>query len=148
MLQEHDGKNRETEEELLPSGHQAPKLELAHITSTWHLIISKIFTILRIAAMYISCTNRLHILLAHSYLYYLSSIQYTAFYIILYYILTFFLLHFFSYLYLCIFSWVSVSYNFTVHGADLIYISLLIIFCIIVYVTNINLESACVNKPN
>ncbi len=31
-LQEHDGKNWETEEELLPSGHQAPKLSL--ITST------------------------------------------------------------------------------------------------------------------
>ncbi len=46
-LQEHDGKNWETEEELLLSGHQAPKLKLGLITSTWlHLIISKIFTIL------------------------------------------------------------------------------------------------------
>ncbi len=34
-------KNWETEEELLPSGHQAPKLKLGLITSTWlHLIIT------------------------------------------------------------------------------------------------------------
>ncbi len=45
MLPEHDGKNWETEEELLPSGHQAPKLKL--IISTWpHLIISQIWIIL------------------------------------------------------------------------------------------------------
>ncbi len=50
-------------------------------------------------------------------------------------------LFFFSYLYLCIFFCVCISYNCTVHGADLIYISLLIIFCTIVYVTNKNLES-------
>ncbi len=44
-LQEYDGKNWETEEELLPSGHQAPKLSL--ITSTrFNLINSKIFTVL------------------------------------------------------------------------------------------------------
>ncbi len=41
---------------------------------------------------------------------------------------------------LCIFSCVCISYNCTVHEADLTYISLLIIFCIIVYVTNKNLE--------
>ncbi len=47
MLPEHDGKNWETQEELLPSGHQAPKLKLSLITSTWlHLIISKSFIIL------------------------------------------------------------------------------------------------------
>ncbi len=34
-----------------------------------------------------------------------------------------------------------VTYNTTVHGADLTYISLLVIFCIIVYVMNTNLES-------
>ncbi len=35
-----------------------------------------------------------------------------------------------------------VAYNCTVHGADLTYISLLVIFCIIVYVMNktLNLE--------
>ncbi len=44
---EHDGKNRETEEELLPSGNQAPRLKLGLISSTLlHIIISKIFTIL------------------------------------------------------------------------------------------------------
>ncbi len=33
-----------------------------------------------------------------------------------------------------------VTYNCTVHGADRTYISLLVIFCIFVYVTNTNLE--------
>ncbi len=45
------------------------------------------------------------------------------------------------YLYLCIFSCVCIPYNCTVHGADLTYISLLVIFCIIVYVTNTNFKS-------
>ncbi len=41
------GKNWDTQEELLPRGHQAPKLKLCLITSTWlNLINSKIFTIL------------------------------------------------------------------------------------------------------
>ncbi len=48
----------------------------------------------------------------------------------------FFLPHFFPYLYLCIFSCVCIPYDCTVHGADLTYILLLVIFCIIVYVTN------------
>ncbi len=48
----------------------------------------------------------------------------------------FFLLLFFSYLYLCIFSCVCVSYNCTVHGANLNYISLMVILSIIVYETN------------
>ncbi len=43
---------------------------------------------------------------------------------------------FFSYLYLCIFSCVCVSYNCTVHGANLNYISLMVILSIIVYETN------------
>ncbi len=65
----------------------------------------------------------------------LLSLQYTFLHILL------FSTSFFSpYLYLCIFSCVCISYNCTVHGADLTYISLLIIFCIIVYVTNTNLE--------
>ncbi len=55
---------------------------------------------------------------------------------------SYFLLKFFSYLYLDIFSCVCVAYNCTVHGADLTYILLLVIFCIIMYVTNkTNLES-------
>ncbi len=41
----------------------------------------------------------------------------------------------FMYILLC-----CVAYNCTVHGADLTYISLLVIFCIIVYVMNKNLE--------
>ncbi len=73
------------------------------------------------------------------------SILSCTFYLIYFFVLLLFLflLHFilFSYLYLCIFSCVCVTYNCTVHGADLTYISLRIIFCIIVYVTNKNLES-------
>ncbi len=93
--------------------------------------------------MYILCTTCLHILLAHSCLYYyLLSLQYTVLHILFYF--TFysfysyfvFFTSFFSYLYLCIFSCVCVIYNYTVHGADLTYISLLVIFCIIVYVMN------------
>ncbi len=38
---------------------------------------------------------------------------------------------------------VCITYNCTVHGADLTNISLLVILCIIVYVTNKNLESYC-----
>ncbi len=67
----------------------------------------------------------------------MTSTLYSTFNLIFYY----FLLNFYSYLYLCIFSCVSVTYNCTVHGADLTYISLLVIFCIIVYVTNTNLET-------
>ncbi len=88
-----------------------------------------------------SLENR--ILLAHSCLYYyLLSLQYTLLHIILLHIYFlffysfYFLLQFFPYLYLCIFSCVCISYNCTVHGLDLTYISLLVIFCIIVYVTN------------
>ncbi len=39
-----------------------------------------------------------------------------------------------------VYSLVWCYYNCTVHGPDLTYISLLIIFCIVVYVTNTNLE--------
>ncbi len=53
---------------------------------------------------------------------------------------SYFLLHFLPYLYLCIFSCFCIPYKCTVHGADLTYISLLIIFCITVYVTNENHE--------
>ncbi len=94
------------------------------------------------------CTTCLHSLLAHTCLhYYLLGLQYTVhvlfyctFYLIFY--AFYFLLKFFSYLYLDIFSCVCVAYNCTVHGADLTYILLLVIFCIIMYVTNkTNLES-------
>ncbi len=107
--------------------------------------------------MYIPCTTCLHILLAHPcYYYYLLSLQYAVLHIlfnctfclIFYYFYTicnffYFIFYFicFPYLYLCIFSCVFVTYNCTVHRADLTYISLLVIFCIIIYVTNTNLES-------
>ncbi len=119
-----------------------------------HLIISKLLIILYHS--YCCYVNTLYNLFAHSsctfllILLFIKSTVYChahnfiAHFIILYFlILTFyFLLHFFSpYLYLCLFSCVCISYNCTVHGVDLTYISLLIIFCIIVYVTNTNPES-------
>ncbi len=89
-------------------------------------------------AMYIPCTTCLHILLAHSCLYYnLLSLRCTVLQMLFcysfFYLCSYFLFHFFPYLYLCIFSCVCVPYNCTVHGAAVTYISLLVIFCIIVY---------------
>ncbi len=143
MLQEHDGKNWETEEELLPSGHQAPKHKLSLITFTrLNLIISKTFIIPHhphCCYVYIPGTTCLHIPLAHTCLYYyLLSPQYTVLHILFYctcYSLFFFLLIF--YLYLYIFSCVVLHIlHCPLSGPDLIYISLLIIFWIIEYVTN------------
>ncbi len=84
------------------------------------------------------CTFFLHIS-AYIIIYLVYSILSCTFYFIEH-LFIFILISFFSYLYLCIFSCV-VTYNCTVHGADLTYISLLVIFCIIVHVTNTNLES-------
>ncbi len=68
--------------------------------------------------------------------------HFMLFYILLYNLLVFKHFYFyFLYLYLCIFSCVCIPFNLTVHGADLTYFSLLIILCIVVYVTNTNLES-------
>ncbi len=92
-------KNCETQEELLPSGHQAPKHKLGLITSTWlHLIICKISIILHhpyCCYVYIPCTTCLHIPRAHSCLYYyLLNPQYTVctLYFIAHFILLFFLI--------------------------------------------------------
>ncbi len=65
----------------------------------------------------------------------------------MFFILFYFLI-IFPYLYLCIFSYVCIPYNCTVHGADLTYISLLVIFCIIVHVTNKTLESNSCKSEN
>ncbi len=113
-----------TDIQLLPPSHQSPELKLGLMTSTWlHLIISKIFIILH--HPYCCFVYTLYNLFAHPCLYYhcLLILQYTVLNI---------LFLFFSYLYLCRFS--CVTYNCTVHGADLTYISPLVIFCIIVYV--------------
>ncbi len=117
------------------------------IVKARHLIISKIFIILH--HPYCCYVYTLYNMFAHScFYYYLLSLQYTVLHILFYctiylifyysYLKTIYLL---SYLYLCIFSSVCVTYDCIVHGADLTYISLLFIFCIIVYVTNKNLES-------
>ncbi len=125
-----------------------------------HLKISKIFIIvyhswLLLCKYHVQpvCTFLLILLL----LFIKSTVFCPAHYFIAHFILDFshfyflfllfiFYLIFFPYLYLCIFSCVCISYNCTVHGADLTYISLLkCIFCIIVYVMNRNLESL-INK--
>ncbi len=90
----------------------------------------------------------LYNLFAHSCLYYyLLSIRYTVLHIIFdctfYSFLFIFFTSFFSYLYLFKFSCVCVTYNCTVHGADLTYISMLLIFCIIMYVMNKILKMQC-----
>ncbi len=79
----------ETEEELLPSGHQAPKLKLSQITFTGlNLINCKTFIIRHhphCCYVYIPGTTCLHILLAHPCLYYyLLSPQYTVLHILFY----------------------------------------------------------------
>ncbi len=139
VLQEHDGKNWETEEELLHSGHQAPKLKRGLITFTsLNLINCKIFTILHhlyCCYVYIPCTTCLHIPLAHPCLYYyLLSPQYCTFY---------FIAHFTLYVFLLFFTYIYIYTRVVLHilhcplsGPDLAYISLLIIFCIIEYVMN------------
>ncbi len=97
--------------------------------------------------IYIPCATCLHLLLTHSCLYYyLLRLQYTVLHIVFYCTCYYFLLlslifyfifsiPIFMYILLC-----CVTYNCTLHGADLTYISLLVIFCIIVYVMNKNLE--------
>ncbi len=97
--------------------------------------------------MYIPGTTCLHIPLAHSCLYYyLLSPQYTVLHILFYctFYSLFFLIIFILYLYLYIFSSVVLHFlHYPLSGPDLTYISLLIISCIIEYVTNkqtLNLE--------
>ncbi len=71
-----------------------------------------------------------------------STVYCPAQFILLYILINFLFLFFTWYLYLCILFCVCVTYNCTVHGADLTYILLLVIFCIIVYVMNkYNFES-------
>ncbi len=89
--------------------HAIRLLKLSLITSTWlHLVISKIFinlSTIRIAAKFIPCTTCLHILLAHSCLYYyLLSLQYTVLHIILLHILSCIIFFFFTLIFTSFFS--------------------------------------------
>ncbi len=133
MWHGNDGKNWETEEELLLSDHQAPKHKLSLITFTGlNLINCMILIILHhphCCYVYIHGKTCSHIRLAHPCLYYyLLSPQYTVLHILFY--CTF-------YLYYSIFSYVVLRIlHCPLSGPDLIYISLRIIFCIIEYVTN------------
>ncbi len=104
--------------------------------------------------MYIPSTTCLHILLAHPCLYYnFLSPQYTVLHILFYctiyslfFLLIFIIIFFFLpiYIYIYIFSCVVLHIlHCPLSGPDQIHISLLIIFCIIEYVTNkktLNLE--------
>ncbi len=121
-------------ERLLPSGHQAPKLSLITFTFTW---------------LNLMCTYPvqpcLHIPLAHPCLYYyLLSPQYTVLHILFH--CTFYPL-FFSYFYFILtyiyiyslvlgFILILIFLHCPLSGPVLIYISLLIISCVIEYVTN------------
>ncbi len=87
--------------------------------------------------VYIPCTTCLHIPLAHPYLYYyyLLSPQYT-------YCTFYFIAHFTLY-FLFLFLFVTYIYVYPLVLCYMAYISLLIIFCIIEYVTDkktLNLE--------
>ncbi len=110
----YDGKNWETEEELLPSGHQAPKIKLGLITFTGlNLINRKTWIILHhphCCYVYIPGTTCLHILLAHPCLYYyLLSPQYTVLHILFY--CTFYSLSFLIFiLFLPIFIYILLCY--------------------------------------
>ncbi len=117
-------------------------LKLSLITFTrLNLINGQIFTILHppyCCYVYIPGTTCLHIPLAHPCLYYyVLSPQYTVLHILLF-IFSYSLLFFFIfYLYLYKFSCVLLHIlHCPLSGPDLTYISLLIIFCIIEYVTN------------
>ncbi len=123
---------------------QAPKLKLSLITSRWlHLIISKIYpnlhhlyfcyvyTLYNLFAHY-SCTSLLILL-------FIKSTVYCPAHCILLHILLFIFSYYFGIFYLCL----CLSSCVVLHilhcplsGPDLTYISLLIIFCIIEYVTN------------
>ncbi len=60
-LQEHDGKNWKTEEELLPSGHQAPKHKPSLII-TYKIVTEKhTYSHHPYFFVYIPWTTRLHI---------------------------------------------------------------------------------------
>ncbi len=92
--------------------------------------------------------SHLFILLPASILF----IQYTVycsakcictFYYSLFFILIFTL---FFHTYIYVYSLVFVTYNCNVHGADQTYILLLVIFCIIVYVTNTILNLKTITK--
>ncbi len=107
-----------------------PFLSFQSVVYSSLVLHSPTFTIIHTAAMYIPGTTCLHIPLAHPCLYYyLLSPQYTVLHILFYCT--------FLNLYLCIFSCVVLRLlHCPLSGPDLIYISLLIIFCIIEYVTN------------
>ncbi len=138
MLPEHDGKNWETEEELLPSGHQAPKLELGLITFTrLNLINCKIFTILH--HPYCCYVYTRYNLFAHSSCTYLLILLFTksTVYCIAKFILLHILLYFSYFKFLPIFIYIILCcVTYFALSIDLTYISLLIISCIIEYVRN------------
>ncbi len=148
----------ETEEEFLPSGHQAPKLSL--ITSTGLNLINWKNINYSPSSALLLCVHTRYNLFAHSSctsLFILIFIKSTVdciahfilfhctFYFLFYFYFIWSFFHIFlsySYLYLYIFSCVMFHFIFFIFlhcplsGPVLTYISLLIIPCMIVYVTN------------
>ncbi len=109
-----------------------------------HLIISKLFIILH--HLYYCYINTLYNLFAHSSCTFLlilfikptvyCPVHFNLLHILFDILFLFFIFtSFYSHTYMYVYSLCDcIPYNCTVHGADLTYISLLIIFCIIVYV--------------
>ncbi len=122
-------------------GQHAPKLKFGQITSTlFNLINSKIFTILH--HPYCCYVYTLYSLFAHSsctYMLILLFIKSTVYYPAhLFYIFFYFIFVFFNYFFTYIYVYSRVVFHILhcpLSGPDLTYISLLIIFCIIEYVT-------------
>ncbi len=132
MLQEHDGKDWKTKEELLPSGHQAPKHKLCLIKKKKKEkpVCTSLSSLLFIVLFIKSHILFLHILLV------CTSYCFALFFILLHILL---FISFFTYIYAlvwCYFYIFFYSLHCPLSGPDLTYISLLIIPYIIYYVTN------------
>ncbi len=148
-LQKRVGKNWETEEELLSSGHQAPKLSL--ITSTGLNLINCKNTHYSPSSALLLCVHTRYNLFAHSsctslviLIFIKSTVDCIAHFSSLHILLILFYCFILSYSYLYLYILSCVMYHLfyfiflhcPLSGPVLTYISLLIIPCMIVYVTN------------
>ncbi len=121
----HSNTGQESQARTLPS---ATAEEIQGLTSNPENFLFRghikcVNSTILIAAMYIHCTTCLHIpayiIIYQGYSILFCTFNCIAHFILVYFILIFFGYFFFLYLYLCIFSCVCVTYNCTVHGADL-----------------------------
>ncbi len=131
-LQEHDGKNWETEEELLPSGHQAPKLSL--ITSTGLNLINCKNIHYSPSSALLLCVHTRYNLFAHSsctslfiLIFIKSTVDCIAHFsslhilllILFYFLLIFYLIPTYIYIYSPVLCFIFYFIFCTVHWADL-----------------------------